>query len=200
VYEWSRPQKGEFRPTITAVTRSSARLGVEAATIAATALADVSSEAELRIADPAARTNVRRSYLERLLRSDLGVHLARALARRDPTTSELLEALAGFVGSVPAKLMVGESALTHELLEPPLRAWRRLDRPARHAYWRLVRAAADADPAVVNSIRPRRDALAIRWALRGPDWLGPVLLDLLVRAIRTGARRARPGRKVSSAR
>jgi hypothetical protein len=204
VYEWSRPPKGEFRPTITALTRSSARLGVEAAAVAAGALSEVSAEAHAQIADPEARRNVTRHYLERLLRSDLGVHLARALARRDPTTSELLDSLARFVGAVPAGLVAGQRAMTDELLVPPLRAWRRLDRPARRAYWRLARAAADADPAVVRSITPRQDALALRWALSAPGWLGPPLLGLLKRAVRSAARvrarRARKAGKVSSSR
>ena len=43
-------------------------------------------EARRTIADPAAQRLVSRVYLERLLRSDLGMYLKRALDRRDPTS------------------------------------------------------------------------------------------------------------------
>jgi hypothetical protein len=131
--------------SITAVTRSSARLGTEAASVAIRALESVRTEAALRLGPEDARA-VSARYVERLLRSDLGVHLARALKRSDPTIDELLAAIEGFVATVPPDLLAGSDALGLDILEPPLRRWPRLRPGARAAYRSLLQVALDADP------------------------------------------------------
>jgi len=84
VYEWIRTPPAGAGPSITTSTRGSARRGVEATRVASQALASVVAEADHSVPQARDRDVIRRAYLERLLRSDLGVHLARALRRRDP--------------------------------------------------------------------------------------------------------------------
>ncbi|MFL5779412.1 MAG: glycosyltransferase family 2 protein [Chloroflexota bacterium] len=146
VYEWIRAAPGATAPpSITTTTRSSAARGVEAASIASAALATVMDEAGQLLAEADAR-RVAATYVERLLRSDLGVHLSRALARRDPTMAELLAALEAFVSAAPADLLRASDALAREIVEPPLRRWSRVPASAREPYWSLVGAAVAADP------------------------------------------------------
>ena len=87
VYVWLRQAAELSDPrSITATTRSTARGSVGAVRVAITAHEQVSAEARRTIADTAAQRLVSRVYLERLLRSDLGMYLKRALDRRDPTS------------------------------------------------------------------------------------------------------------------
>lgn len=148
VYEWTRPTPESAAQTITSSTRSSARLGVDAAAIAEEALASVRAEAEASLSDPVACRVVSLAYAERLLRSDLGVHLAKALKRRDPTIAQLLAAIEAFIATVPPELLRGSPALARAILEPPLRDWATLGEPGRAAYWSLFAAATAADPDV----------------------------------------------------
>jgi glycosyltransferase involved in cell wall biosynthesis len=164
VYEWYRPAEGG---SITATTRASARRGVEAAQVAGEALRAVSEEAEDQL-DPPSRDRVLTHYVERLLRSDLGVHLANALARTDPTIAELLDAIRGFVAGTPSGYLRGSDALARDILEPVLRRWRRVNRPGREAYWRLFDAALRKDPGAARGATSGTARLAIRIAALPP--------------------------------
>jgi glycosyltransferase involved in cell wall biosynthesis len=175
VYEWYRPVSEANQSSITARTRSSARRGVEAAKVAEGAFAAVAAEAAGLLPGDAAAAVLDR-YVERLLRSDLGVHLALALARRDPTIGELIDAIAAFVASVPARHVAASDALARDILEPPLASWSGVDGAGRAAYWRLLDGARVADPAVVDKLGTR-GRLALRIAATWPPAVaGPALL------------------------
>jgi hypothetical protein len=176
VYEWNRPRRGPFAPTITTSTRSSAGHGIEAIEVATEALAAVRAEAELVLPDAADRSVVAARYVERLLRSDLGVHLSKALGRADPGTADLLAAIERFVAAVPNELLSGSDALARHIIEPPLARWQRLSPEARTAYWSLFAAAYAANPGLSQSgssalarvalgLRPDRGGLRRRVAV-----------------------------------
>ena len=162
VYEWHRaPGAG----SITATARSSARRGVEAAQVAGEALAAVTREANARL-DPAGREVVLTRYVESILRSDLGAHLGNALARRDPTISELLDAIRAFAMTVPGRYLSGSDALARDILDPGMRRWRLMNRAGRAAYWRLFDTARRLDPGIAG----RAGTRAARFALRVAAW------------------------------
>jgi glycosyltransferase involved in cell wall biosynthesis len=160
VYEWYRSADGG---SITATTRSSARRGVEAAQVAGEALRAVTEEADTHL-DAASRNLVLTRYVERILRSDLGVHLANALGRTDPTIAELLDAIRGFVAGTPAGYLRGSDALARDILEPVLRRWRRVGSAGRAAYWRLFDAALRKDPGAARGASSGTARLALRIA------------------------------------
>jgi len=145
VYEWYRPGPGVASGSITATTRSSVRSGVEALTVAAEALASVRAEAA-SVLDEADRERVGERYAERLLRSDVSAHVARALDRRDPEIGQLFDAIGEFVGGLPAGYAAASPALARNVLEPPLRRWHRVSPGARAAYWRLLGTSLRTDP------------------------------------------------------
>lgn len=153
VYEWYRQRAGAGPPSITTSTRASARRSLESVEVATGAFTAVADEAALRL-DAAARDAILARYAERLLRSDLGVNLAQALARRDPATAELVDALRGFVAEMPGRYLAASDALARDLLEPPLRYWSRLDQAARAAFRRLAETALVADPACARRRPP----------------------------------------------
>ena len=154
VYVWLRPPTEMTDPrSITATTRSTARGSAGAVQVAITAHAQVSAEARRTIDDPAAQRLVARVYLERLLRSDLGMYLKRALDRRDPAISELLVAFGEFLDSIPRDLLAEEGPLvTRTLIKPLLDAWPWLPPESRDAFWGVVRPAIAADPAVYRQM------------------------------------------------
>ena len=170
VYEWNRPRRGHFAPTITTSTRSSAGHGIEAIAVAREALAAVRAEADRALPDPADRTVVAARYVERLLTSDLGIHLSKALGRRDPRTGELFAAIQGFLTTVPNELLAGSDALARHIVEPPLARWDRVPEDARPAYWSLHGAALAADPGLLDRAGSPLARLAL--GLR-PDRGGP---------------------------
>jgi len=182
VYEWRRPGPGHEGPSITAATRSSARRGVEAAAIAADALALVEDEAARLLPDVASRKALATAYVDRLLRSDLGVHLANAIDRSDPTTGELLAAIEGFLETVRADILAGSTGLTHAILEPPLRGWSRLPRAGRNAYRSLLRTARRRSPQAVLRGGNAPIRLALRLAARPSSPVGDVVLAGLLSA------------------
>ena len=176
VYEWNRPRRGHFAPTITTSTRSSAAQGIEAIAVAQEALAAVRAEADQVLPNAADRSVVEARYVERLLRSDLGVHLSKALGRADPRTADLLAAIEGFIASVPNDLLAGSDALARHIIEPPLARWYRVPKDARAAYASLFAAALAADPRlsergssplarVALGLRPDRGGLRRRAAI-----------------------------------
>ncbi len=147
VYEWTRAgAERADTPSITAVTRSSASRGVDAARVARVAFEEVAGEAR-RLLPPRDAERVAAAYLERLIRSDLEVHVSGAVKRRDPAIGDLLGTLAGFVRSLPRPLAAEASAmLVTRLVEPPLDRWRRLPPGAWKGLWSLMAAVAAADP------------------------------------------------------
>jgi len=184
VYEWYRPAAGTGPPSITSTTRASARRGVEAAAVAADALAGVAEEATSRLGE-ADRDTVLGTYVERLLRSDLGVHVANALARRDPTIGELFEAVRGFVGGVQPRHLAAGDALARDILEPPLRRWRRVDGAGRTAYGDLAATALAVDPGAVGR-RPFLARLGLAIGLGRRDRASHLVASILL----TGQSRA----------
>src|SRR5207244_9666975 len=147
VYAWWRPTRAAraAATSITASSRSSARRGVEAAAVAVGALREVLAEAEQQVADPIARARLGATYIERLLRSDLGAHLDGALARQDPDTAELITAVASFVESAPGPLLTGSGALATDVLAHILRRWPSLDPASRGAVASLLATARPLD-------------------------------------------------------
>lgn len=164
VYDWIRTPPAGGGSSITASTRASARRGVEAASVAEGALRSVLGEVDSTIADPEARRVVGARYVERLLRSDLGVHLSKALGRGDPTTGELLAAIEAFLATVPAGYLAASDALARDIIEPPLARWFRVPSSARAAYWSLFAAATAADPGLAAHGSNRIARLALRLA------------------------------------
>lgn len=164
VYEWHRAPGAA---SITATARSSAHRGVEAARVAGEALQAVTLEAGERL-DAAGRDAVLTRYVERLLRSDLGAHLANALGRRDPTIAELLDAIRGFAMTVPSRYLAGSDALARDILDPGLRRWRLLNDAGRAAYWRLFDTARRLDPGVAGRAGTRAARIALRVAAWPP--------------------------------
>ena len=170
VYEWYRPRRDGGPASITSITRASARRSVESAEVAVGAFAAVAEEAARHL-DEQGRDAILARYAERLLRSDLGLNLSRAMARGDPDTAALFDAVRAFVVSVPSRYLAASQALARDLLEPPLRFWRRLDDPARAAYGLLVKAALAADPACIER-RPLAARIALAAGLRRRDRFG----------------------------
>lgn len=180
VYEWRRPAAGEAG-SITTTSRASAHGGVARAVALEHALRNVLEELERELPDPLARQVVAARYVERLLRSDLGVHLSMVLARRDPTTDELVAAVERFVGGVPNDLLTASSALATDILEPPLRHWNRLPGATRLAYWSLLDAALRADPDVPNRATTALSRATLRLvARRRPGRALMVLASILL--------------------
>ncbi len=154
VYVWLRQATELSDPrSITATTRSTARGSVGAVLVAITAHEQVSAEARRTIADTAAQRLVSRVYLERLLRSDLGMYLKRALDRRDPDVAELLVAFADFLESVPRDLLAEVSpVVVKALYKPLLDAWPWLPPSARNAFWGILRPVGAVDPGVYRQL------------------------------------------------
>ena len=148
VFEWTRPHPDREVETITVLARASASGAAEMARVAATVFRDVSAEVDLRIADPSTRSAIKTAYLERLVRSDLGGPVKKALDRHDPATGEYFEALAAFFESVPTPILERSDLVIDRILWPPLRRWRSLVPGARASYRRMVRARLRGDRAV----------------------------------------------------
>ena len=187
VYEWARLPSDDESGSITTTTRSSAERGLEAVAVAEDAFRDVRDEA-YRLLPPARAEVVAARYAERLLRSDLGMHLRYAVHRGDTGLSSLFGAIGRFVGSVPPEALAASDALAHDIVERPLRRWARVPREARPAYWSLLGAALTADPDLPRRERDPLARLALVILGRGPDGPRRVLATGLLRgssAVRT---------------
>ena len=199
VYEWTRTAPGGASHSITRDTRSV--FGLEPVAIATEALAAVRAEAADVVADPAARELIGATYVGRLLRSDLGVHLANAIRRRDPMTGELLAAIGRFLATVEPAALAATDALAEDILEPPLRAWDAFPASARPAYWQLLGEAAERDPRLPSRARRRATRLALWVAIHLPHSVGRPLASLVLEGRRivslarriTGRPRSRRG-------
>ena len=156
VFEWSRPHPDRLVETITSVARASATGAAEMATVARTVFVDVCAEVDAQIDDEATRQAIKRAYFERLLRSDLGGPVRKAIERQDPATGELFDALAGFLDAVPGTILARSPVLITSILRPPAKGWATLVRSARGSYWRMVRQGLRADPRMAGRIAWRR--------------------------------------------
>jgi glycosyltransferase involved in cell wall biosynthesis len=163
VYEWYRPPADTAGSgSITATTRASARRSVEAVHMATEAFTAVADEAAQRL-DAAGREVILVRYAERLAQSDLAPYMSRALRRRDPDASELIDAVRGFVDGPAGACLARTASLARDILEPPLRGWSGLDEAGRIAFGRLADAVLALDPKT-----PRRRPPLARLGL----WLG----------------------------
>ena len=101
VFEWTRPRPEQPVETITTIARASAMGAVEMTHVARRVFGEVSAEIDEQIADEPTRTALKAAYFERLIRSDLGGPVAKAIERHDPATGALFDALAAFFEVVP---------------------------------------------------------------------------------------------------
>lgn len=196
VYEWIRLTSGQSRGSITTKTRSAADRGLVAVDVAERAFRDVRDEAYQLLPTERAEPVAAR-YAERLLRSDLGMHVRYAVRRRDAALGSLLAAIERFVRSVPAETLAASDALARDIVEPPLARWGNVSASGREAYWSLLGAARDADSSLARRERDplARSALAI--VGRGRDGPRRVLATGLLRAslaFRLAGRGLRPRR------
>lgn len=197
VYEWLRPHPDRYVPTITAATRASADRAAEAADVARGAYLAVSEEVDARVDDPASRLAVKRAYVDRLIRSDLGGPVSKAIERRDPATDRLYDAIGRFLAAIPAPILATSDPIFVQILVRPGRSWAALVPGARTAYFRMVRPALRADPRLAKRVAGRRELrVALVLTRRLPASVGPGIATavmrggLVARAIR---RRLRPG-------
>jgi len=182
VFEWSRPHPDRFVETITSLARASATGGAEMATVARTVFRDVSAEVDARIDDGATREAIKAAYFERLLRSDLGGPVRKAIERRDPATSQLFDALARFLEVVPRPILATSNVLITSVLRPPAKQWGTVVRSARGSYWRMVRQCLRADPRMAGRIAWRRPIEpAFVFARLGPP-IGPLAASAVLSA------------------
>jgi glycosyltransferase involved in cell wall biosynthesis len=156
VFEWSRPHPDQLVETITSIARASATGAVEMVAVACDVYSAVSAEIDLRIDDEPTRDMVKRAYFERLLRSDLGGPVRKAIERRDPATGRLFDALTVFIRSAPPEIVARSEHLPTNVLRPPATHWGSVLRSARGPYWRMVRQALRADPGMARRIAWRR--------------------------------------------
>jgi hypothetical protein len=193
VYEWTRAGPGRGNaPSITATARSSARRGIDATATAAAALDEVRTEAR-RVLPGSDADRVASTYAERLLRSDLGVHLELALRRRDPAVADLLQAIDHFVAGIGSPLPRPVSgALASDILVPPLWRWPSIGADARTAYWSLFDSASAADPRL-DEAAPLGSRVVLRLARRSNLRAATVVATgvMGVRLMRRAARRVR---------
>jgi len=155
VFEYSRPHPAATVETITSRTRASAAGAAEMATVARTVFVEVSREANLRIDDASTRDDVLRAYLERLIVSDLGGLVRKAIERRDPDTGRFFDAMTTFLAVVPPSILAQSDHLVTSVLWPPVRYWRTLPPSARGPYRRMLRQALRADPWGARVLPPR---------------------------------------------
>jgi hypothetical protein len=168
VYEWIRTAPRGSGGSITTTTRASVARGIEAAGIAGQAHASVTAEAALALGNPAAAARVSAAYAERLLRSDLAQHLARALDRRDPEIGALFGAIERFIANLPPGTLASSTALARDIVLPPLSRWPRVVVSARPAFWSLAAMALGAEPDLVEHAGSAATREALRRALASP--------------------------------
>ena len=164
VYEWWRPHPDRYVEGITSATKASASGAVLMASRAPVVFRAVADEIDLRIADETIRARVKGAYFDRLVRSDISGPVSQAIDRRDPATGSLYDAVAAFLGSVPAPILAGSDLLVTDLLRRPARRWSALLPSARPSYWRLLRPAFRADPRMARRL-PWRATVVPAFAL-----------------------------------
>src|SRR6185312_6275682 len=116
VFEWWRPAPGAAAVGITATSRASARGAIDVATMAGKSYAEVAAAVEASVEDAAAARTIQRTYFERLVRSDLSGQVLNAVSRRDPDTARVFDAVAAFIGIVPAAIVAtSHDSIVHVL-------------------------------------------------------------------------------------
>lgn len=167
VYEYRRPAAGNEFSTITADRERSSRLAVEGVAMAARGWREVTA-AWPDEATPAERHALDVFYTDRVVRADLALMLVRAVLRRDPGSRDLLEALGGFIGSVPDDVVAEARSIGDRLVRPVIAFWWRLPPDARPAFAALVAAARPAGrPARSGILRNPGTRLVGAGGLRG---------------------------------
>ncbi len=139
VYEWSRPHPDRYVEGITSATRASSARAADMATRAALVFRTVSDEVDARIDGETTRTLVKQAYFDRLIRADVGPAVRDSIARRDPASGRLYDAVGAFLGSVPASLLAGSEVLADRVYVPPARHWPDVVASARPSYWMMLR-------------------------------------------------------------
>jgi hypothetical protein len=151
--------------------------------------------AEEQIDDAGARTAFLGAYTGRLLRSDLAAHMTAALARRDPSVAALFGSIEGFIAALPPAWIHATDGLARDIVEPPLRRWERVPRPARPAFWSLAERAAALDPDLPAHGASPVARLGLRLVLRRRTGMRPAgILVLRLARLVTGVRRRLPFR------
>jgi hypothetical protein len=166
VYEWWRPRADEAVETIGTATRASTERAAAMADMAAVVYRAVSAETDATIADPPTRLLIKRTYLDRLIRSDLSLPVRQALDRRDPATARLYTAVARFLESVPADVLARSLRAETHLIRPGLYRWPDLVPSARSSYFRMLRPLLRARPDLVRALGGRRRVvplMVLRW-------------------------------------
>jgi hypothetical protein len=195
VFEWRRPHPDRFVETITSVARASATGSVEMAKVAVKIFGEVSVEVDAQVDDPATRLAIKKAYFERLLRSDLGGAVRKALDRRDPATGQYFDALTAFLQSIPTAILTTSDALLTDVLRPPIWHWTSLVPPARPSYWRMADLVLRLDRGKARRIAGYRviELAFVLQRLRSP--IGPAAasayLTVVSLATRVLARRPR---------
>lgn len=169
VYEWRRPVDQSSTKTITAAKRASARLAAEAARVAVGALAEVAAEAEVQVADPAARRRVVAGYLERLVSSDFAGPVLRAVNRADEGSDDLFDAIGAFLSAAPPELAGRSEAVAEDVLRAPLDRWLRFREPGRAAYLRVLRSVTAEHSELVALMGGYGLLRTAVWILRSSD-------------------------------
>jgi hypothetical protein len=156
VFEWWRPAPGTAATGITATSRASARGAIDVVRMAGQAYAEVTAEVEATVDDEVAARTIERTYLERLVRSDLSGQVRRAVSRRDPDTARFFDETAAFIRAVPPAIVASSDEAIVHILRPPAARWHALNRNGRAAYWRMFDAFAASDPRLpVHAAWPR---------------------------------------------
>jgi len=152
VFEWWRPPEDAPPQGITATSRSSARGASEIARMAVDVFSEVADEVDIRIDDPATQATIKRVYFDRLIRSDLGGQVRKAVQRRDPDTAQLLDGVTAMIRSVPPSIVAGSEPALAMILRAPMRRWWTVGRSERSAYWRMTGAIDEAAPGVLGRV------------------------------------------------
>jgi glycosyltransferase involved in cell wall biosynthesis len=192
VYEWHRPHPHRYVPTITAETRTSARSAAEMASVARTAFLEVSDDVDALVAVEARRPIVKRTYFERLLRSDIGDRLRVAADRRDPATGAFYEAVGRFFESVPAAILASTDVHLTQVVRSASYRFSAFTPATRSSYWRMIRPVLSRDPRSSRQIGGNAVFGAAFWLARrfrpsiGEALAGAVLLpaSLAARLVR----------------
>ncbi len=98
------------------------------------------------VADEPTRDAIKGAYFERLIVSDLGRLVRKAVEGRDPATGAFFDAMADFLAAVPRSIVAHSDHLFMLVMWPPARHWPTLPSSARRPYRRMLRLALRADP------------------------------------------------------
>ena len=153
VFEWWRPAPGTEAVGITARSRASARGAIDVARMAGKAYAEVAAAVESSVEDDVAARTIKRTYFERLVRSDLSGQVLNAVSRRDPDAAQFFDAVAAFIRTVPVEIVATSHDSIVQLLRPPAARWHLLTRSGRRSYRRMFDAFAAADPGLATRSR-----------------------------------------------